>query len=286
MDKNYLKVNDLIGFHQGNHNNFENPHDQYKNKMGIHLTTSTDNNYEVYTKFAKINIEKEQSNSGFFYKIIFNTLFPKQINNLCLYIQICLISGSAVIKTYVDGLTSDNSRIKYYNFVYSVVEDTDERIEVDFYINPNIQYTILAFDLEYAQNSREWYLKDHTAYNSILLLDEQPLVELSNIPNYIIIERKVAYYPPKYNEHRKSEIVYNIGQEKGSYTGWVCVESGTPGKWVGFGQIGTLKGASSERPSTGHLYPGYLYFDTSLSSNGKPIWWNGSVWVDANGNVV
>lgn len=40
-------------------------------------------------------------------------------------------------------------------------------------------------------------------------------------------------------------------------------------------------GTSSERPS--NPKPFSTYFDTIL---GKPIWWNGTNWVDANGIVV
>lgn len=41
-------------------------------------------------------------------------------------------------------------------------------------------------------------------------------------------------------------------------------------------------GGTSERQTTGR-YIGMMYFDTVI---GKPIWWNGSNWVDSNGVVV
>ena len=41
------------------------------------------------------------------------------------------------------------------------------------------------------------------------------------------------------------------------------------------------KGNTSKRPSSRNK--GYLYFDETL---GKPIWWNGTVWVDATGQTV
>ena len=31
---------------------------------------------------------------------------------------------------------------------------------------------------------------------------------------------------------------------------------------------------------------GFMYFDTSLGSGGKPIWYNGTVWKDASGTTV
>ena len=42
------------------------------------------------------------------------------------------------------------------------------------------------------------------------------------------------------------------------------------------------RGTSEERPTIGML-PGFQYFDTTI---GKPIWWNGEVWIDALGNSV
>lgn len=44
-------------------------------------------------------------------------------------------------------------------------------------------------------------------------------------------------------------------------------------------------GDSASRPSTG-LFVGRLYLDTTLAADGKPIWWNGTAWVDATGTTV
>ena len=43
-----------------------------------------------------------------------------------------------------------------------------------------------------------------------------------------------------------------------------------------------ISGTSNERPTT-DLYAGNSYYDTTL---GKPIWWNGSAWVDITGAEV
>lgn len=59
------------------------------------------------------------------------------------------------------------------------------------------------------------------------------------------------------------------------------------GTWFKFGQRRVLLSNSTNRPtleSGGDV--GYMYLDTQLSPNGKPIWWNGSVWVDATGAIV
>lgn len=47
----------------------------------------------------------------------------------------------------------------------------------------------------------------------------------------------------------------------------------------------TLNGTSSSRPTSSVI--GQSYFDTSLASGrGKPVWWNGTGFVDATGAYV
>lgn len=46
-------------------------------------------------------------------------------------------------------------------------------------------------------------------------------------------------------------------------------------------QYVNLNGVSSSRPTGSVL--GQFYFDTTI---GKPVWWNGSAFVDATGTVV
>lgn len=42
---------------------------------------------------------------------------------------------------------------------------------------------------------------------------------------------------PNSGTHLKGEIVYNNDCNAGSYLGWICTETGTPGKWKGFGLL-------------------------------------------------
>jgi len=44
----------------------------------------------------------------------------------------------------------------------------------------------------------------------------------------------------------------------------------------------TISGTTVERPSD-DLWIGLVYFDTTL---GKPVWWDGTNWVDATGTQV
>lgn len=43
------------------------------------------------------------------------------------------------------------------------------------------------------------------------------------------------------------------------------------------------KGTSEERPELAENHEGYQFYDTTIK---KPIWWDGSNWVDANGAEV
>ncbi|MDF2659334.1 MAG: Pectate lyase superfamily protein [Paenibacillus sp.] len=54
----------------------------------------------------------------------------------------------------------------------------------------------------------------------------------------------------------------------------------------GTGTIGHRKGSTAGRPVLSANDTGYVYLDTTLSPNGKPIWWNGAAWVDSAGLPV
>ncbi len=57
------------------------------------------------------------------------------------------------------------------------------------------------------------------------------------------------------------------------------------GNWSSIGPRAT-KNVTVSRPALGVADMGYLYFDTTLNANGKPIWWTGAAWVDATGAAV
>lgn len=45
-------------------------------------------------------------------------------------------------------------------------------------------------------------------------------------------------------------------------------------------------GPTASRPSLGSTDKGIMYIDLTLAANGKPIWWNGTSWVDSTGTAV
>lgn len=75
--------------------------------------------------------------------------------------------------------------------------------------------------------------------------------------------------------------------------------NGTPGqtgllflKESGTGNTGWVRLGSARKNNTGGRPTptaneiGLMYMDTTLAANGKPIWWNGTIWVDALGAAV
>lgn len=85
----------------------------------------------------------------------------------------------------------------------------------------------------------------------------------------------------------RGDVVDNAFPAVGGPLGWTSTASGTPGTWIPTGQLGALFGTTANRPTT-DMFPGKLYFDTTLAANGKPIWYTGTgaIWVDATGAIV
>lgn len=67
-------------------------------------------------------------------------------------------------------------------------------------------------------------------------------------------------------------------------TEWVCIST-SPLTWQQSAHI-VYKGTTAQRPFLALRDQGVQYFDTTLSANGKPIWWNGALWIDSLGATV
>lgn len=48
----------------------------------------------------------------------------------------------------------------------------------------------------------------------------------------------------------------------------------------------STRASSDARPVLTSEEFGVMFMDNTLSPNGKPIWWNGSAWVDYAGTIV
>lgn len=70
---------------------------------------------------------------------------------------------------------------------------------------------------------------------------------------------------------------------------WVCISANTRGTNVGTWRPKswlTHRGNTASRPTLTANDIGVSYMDTTLVAAGKPIWWTGTVWVDATGTSV
>jgi hypothetical protein len=83
-------------------------------------------------------------------------------------------------------------------------------------------------------------------------------------------------------------VLTNVRPEGTSYycaVGMVSYVSATIGEITVHGRrTERLGGTTANRTTNPRI--GWPYFDTSLGANGKPIWWNGTAWVDATGTTV
>jgi hypothetical protein len=64
-----------------------------------------------------------------------------------------------------------------------------------------------------------------------------------------------------------------------------CITAGTPGTWRQIQQT-VKRDTTANRPVPTASDVGIVYLDNTLDVDGKPIWWNGSAWIDATGAVV
>lgn len=61
-----------------------------------------------------------------------------------------------------------------------------------------------------------------------------------------------------------------------------CITAGTPGTWRPIAQT-VGKATTGSRPTLTASDIGVMYMDTTLEADGKPIWWQGTKWIDATG---
>ncbi|MEH6304260.1 right-handed parallel beta-helix repeat-containing protein [Olivibacter sp. CPCC 100613] len=120
------------------------------------------------------------------------------------------------------------------------------------------------------------------------ITSQNSLIRNTNMGN--LGARAVSAAKPTQGTWQKGDIVENInfsnagpGINYGVY-GWLCMESGSPGKWRDIRpNLDFPTGGSTAARPVGVTQIGYSYLDITLN---KPIWWNGSSWIDASGTVV
>jgi hypothetical protein len=81
-------------------------------------------------------------------------------------------------------------------------------------------------------------------------------------------------------DDRSLEVVRKWGSSS-SFTNRKLTDTPTDALSVVNRKYVTLNGTTNSRPTSSIL--GQYYFDTTI---GRPIWWNGSAWIKADGTVV
>lgn len=122
------------------------------------------------------------------------------------------------------------------------------------------------------------------------LLENRPMfykdeTESTRYESGIFTKTKIRYggsHIPNDGDWEIGDIYYNRNVKYGSKcVGWVCVESGSPGKWMSFGNLFDetllINGSTNQRPTLTSKNEGFEYYDTTLK---KKIIWNGSEWVN------
>lgn len=67
---------------------------------------------------------------------------------------------------------------------------------------------------------------------------------------------------------------------------WTATSSSTTAATWSPTQYQVGRSTTANRPTLGVSDVGVIYLDTTLDANGRPIWWNGTAWVNSVGTVV
>jgi len=143
----------------------------------------------------------------------------------------------------------------------------------------------------FAKLFKEQILKMNQKDNANLSFDYHIQAIIVNIPSLgladiVLNSTNIADTPVIHNVKVRNNVLVNVGDQvrvlanNGSLNDVFIDYNKTMGMTVNF-----KKGTTSNRP-TGNIGIGHLYLDITLNANGKPIWWNGSLWVDSTGASV
>lgn len=153
-----------------------------------------------------------------------------------------------------------------------------ESINFNFFRNTNSSST---------SKKVTFYRADNTATEAVSFdLTTGDIAQTSSTGNKRII-RRAASVPTTGTWSAGDKVLRtNVNTTNSVVSEWTCVSGGTQGVWAATAWY-TGRGTTAQRP-TGLTASdvGVQYFDNTLAASGKPIWWNGSLWVDATGNPV
>jgi hypothetical protein len=107
--------------------------------------------------------------------------------------------------------------------------------------------------------------------------DETAIIFSSGVPVVVKTPSNVTYPNICFRNPRNKAGRFKIYSVE-NCAFWSEYDGATPGV--------KRSGLDVERPNGNDVYVGFAYFATDLGNNGKPIFWNGTDWVDSAGELV
>jgi hypothetical protein len=225
-------------------------------------------------------------------------IFTHYLNDRKVYAQ-CSYNGFGNSEDGNADLGTEHDNTSFYGEMTCVYQRPGNKYDA-IHANPPTLKTIAANVQDFIDNGGIFvgYIGGHRHYNAIGYLKLYPkqwfaLITSANTAtkghDYPNSGRAVDNFQlVTVNPYRKTLILTKIGGQynnKGCHTDTLgidyekhCIVS------EGYGVMPKEnKGASSNRPTLTIGDAGFEYFDTTL---GKPIYWNGSTWIDGNGTNV
>jgi hypothetical protein len=105
--------------------------------------------------------------------------------------------------------------------------------------------------------------------------------------NYFLFNTREIVLSALPSSATAGDIIVLTANTLGAGKKYVCtVSSVTAPTFRLLSQFGVKRDTTANRPAPTASDVGLLYLDNTLDADGKPIWWNGTAWVDATGATV
>jgi hypothetical protein len=205
----------------------------------------------------------------------------------------CNIHDNSINGCYDDGLILDGDcylnkvhNNKFVNVGNGTISKSFIRVKGTSYTNTFTNNIFIQLSALNAQNGIiEEYLADYNYADNNQMLSFITKQYQNAGANTYFISRLTQSSPPVTGTWLKGARVNVPFPDIGKASSYVCTASGTSGTWR-VDKYTTNISTTGSRPTLTSNDAGVIYLDTTLDADGKPIWWNGTSWIDATGTVV
>lgn len=197
-------------------------------------------------------------------------------------------TGTVNLYQFSDGNLNNKGAVKRDVFNTHIIEGSGSAVVFDRYLYNEANAGTIKHDITSARRRTTGSI-DLEVELAFVLADKwgfatQGFAMFNGVDGYRTIQGRLT--KPTTGTRVKGDVAFNHNASIGDYMAWYATGAGTPGTLVGVGQVGAIKGTTAQRPSSSAISPMYMYFDTTLAAEGKPIWWTGTNWVDYSGTIV